>query len=374
MKIAYVTTFDSSNEHAWSGSGHYMFKAMQRSGCSVETVGNLKIHLDGLFKLKKAYYKFLMGKNYQKQREPAIVRSYGKQLSERLKHHSYDLILSPGTIPVAYLKTAKPIVFWTDATFASMLNFFPDFSNLPEESIAHGNEMEQAALENCALAIYTSSWAANSAIKHYKVNPSKVKVVPFGANIPRYPSDQDILRIIRNKTFDKCRLLFIGVDWHRKGGDTAIKVAEQLNKDGVRTEIHLIGSSPAKALPDFVVAHGFITKDRMDEIDQLFEQSHFLILPSIADCVPVVFAEANAYGLPCVATNVGGIQSAITNGVNGQTFDLNADVSQYSKYIADLFSSPEKYREMNLHTYAEFKNNLNWDAAGKNVKSLIDQL
>lgn len=94
-----------------------------------------------------------------------------------------DVVFSPGTIPIAHLKTNYPIVFWADATFAGMIDFYPSFSNLCSRSIRDGNRMEQAALSKCSLAIYSSEWAAKTALDNYDVNPQKVKVVPFGANI-----------------------------------------------------------------------------------------------------------------------------------------------------------------------------------------------
>jgi glycosyltransferase involved in cell wall biosynthesis len=377
MKIAYVTTFDSSNEHAWSGTGYYMHKAMEGSGCRIEKFGNLKVKMDLLFKLKKVFYKYLLSKNYQKQREPTIVISYAQQLAKKLVNQSYDAILSPGTIPVAHLRSERPVVFWTDATFASMLNFYPDFGNLPKESIRHGNEMEQAALDNCSLAIYSSAWAARSALYHYKVDPTKVKVVPFGANIDRNPGEDEIDFILGKKEFDVCRLLFVGVDWQRKGGQKAIDVATYLNQSGVKAELHVVGSTPTGPIPPFVTAHGFLSRNTPAEKIRLYElyaQSHFLILPTLADCVPVVIAEACSFGLPSITTNVGGIESAVINGLNGQTFAVDAHPANYARYVADIFGSPQKYKALAYTSFGEFTNNLNWRVAGSRVRELMEQL
>jgi hypothetical protein len=92
-----------------------------------------------------------------------------------------------------------------------MVDFYPDFTNLCTETIRHGNEMEQSALSRCRLAIYSSEWAANSAIQHYNVNPTKVRVVPFGANIECDRRIEDIARIASSKTFNVIKLLFC---WH----------------------------------------------------------------------------------------------------------------------------------------------------------------
>lgn len=376
MKIAYVTTYDSSNEHAWSGSGYYMYESMIRSGCEAERIGDLKIPMNAFFKLKKFLYKVLRSENYQKQREPAILRSYGVQLQKRLKSLRYDAILSPGSLPLTYLTDDRPKIFWTDATFASLVDFFPDFSNIPKSCLRRGNEMEQRALDNCSLAIYTSQWAADSAIRHYGADPEKIKVVPFGANIQRDATEQDIHRIVDEKQFKTCKLLFMGVDWLRKGGDTAVRTAEWLNKNGVETELHVVGTKAPYSLP-FIIQHGFISKNTAEgnaHMKTLFEQSHFMILPSIADCVPVVIAEACSYGLPVVSTNVGGITSAIINDVNGRTFPLSDGPEKYAEYIATRFTDIAGYKKLMLQTFHEYQRVMNWENAGKKVKALIESL
>ena len=75
-----------------------------------------------------------------------------------------------------------------------MLNFYPEFSNLCNETIRNGNGMEQAALSNCELAIYSSEWAAASAINNYQVDREKIKVVPYGANLSCTLSIEDAQR------------------------------------------------------------------------------------------------------------------------------------------------------------------------------------
>lgn len=75
---------------------------------------------------------------------------------------------------MTYLECAQPIVFWVDATFAGLRDFYPENNNLCQESIKNGNTM-QLALDRCNLAIYASHWAAQIAIDNYKINPNKVK-------------------------------------------------------------------------------------------------------------------------------------------------------------------------------------------------------
>jgi len=376
MKIAYVTIYDSADMHAWSSSGYHILRALQDVGFQTESIGNLRVRKIRLWlaKFKRAYYTKVLSRKYLWDREPNILLDYSNQVAKRLASMDYDIVFSPGTIPIAYLQTEKPIVFWTDATFAGMVDFYPDFTNLCTESIKNGNKMEKLALSKSCIAIYTSEWAANTAIQNYDVDPAKVKVVQFGANVRSNRNLNEISRIVENKNFDKCKLLFLGVDWYRKGGEMALTVADLLNQRGVRTELHVAGCNPSVRLPKFVKHHGLISKKTEEgtkHLDQLFLEAHFLILPSLADCVPNVFAEASSFGLPSLTTKVGGISTAIKDGKNGQTFSVDEDPGKYCAYIERLMSSKQEYKELALSSFREYSTKLNWLSAGSRVYDLM---
>ena len=335
MKIAYVTTYDSSDVKAWSGSGSYILKTLQDTGFKTETVGNLYKPTSYVIRGKSLLYRTLH-KNYLLDREPIILRSYAAQVGKALAQLDHDIVFSPGTIPIAYLRNEKPIAFWTDCTLAGMIDFYPEFSNLCAESIKNGNKMEQLALSRCHLAIYSSEWAAESAVRNYDVDPAKVHVVPFGANVHSDRNMRDIEEFLEKKSTDICRLLFLGVDWHRKGGDIALAVAELLNQKGIRTELDIVGCNPPRDLPAFARCHGFISKkteEGRNRLSGLMAGSHFLILPSRAECNAIVFAEASSFGLPSLSTRVGGISTAIHDGKNGQTFPLDEGPAKYATIL-----------------------------------------
>lgn len=376
MKAAYVTTYDASDMHAWSGSGYYMLEALQRNGLQTESIGNLKQKNSLAILMKQILYKGVLSKRYIKDREPSVLHDYARQVENALASISCDVVFSPGTVPIACLKTEKPIVFWTDATFAGMIDFYPSFSNLCHETIRNGNRMERALLAKCCVAIYSSEWAANSAIQHYDVDPGKVRVVPFGANLDVSRTPQDIDRIVRSRDFRTLKLLFVGVDWHRKGGDTALAVAALLNQHGLATELHVVGCQVPASPPDFVRQYGFVskkTREGRDLLDRLFSESHFFILPSQAECAGVVFAEASSFGLPSLATNVGGITTYVRDEKNGHTFPLKTDPRQYCETIEQLAASPAAYHALALTSFREYTERLNWSVAGQSVCEILHE-
>ena len=130
MKAAFVTSSDPSNVQAWSGSIFYMLQAIQNAGIITFTIGNLKEGDWNLSKFKKLLYLIVSKKNYLRNRELLICKNYASQINKRLVSSEYDFIFSPGTLELAHLKSDKPIVIWTDATFAGMLNFYPEFTKL----------------------------------------------------------------------------------------------------------------------------------------------------------------------------------------------------------------------------------------------------
>lgn len=377
MTIAYVTTYDASDVHSWSGSGHYILRALKDSGFETRNIGNLKANESFRLRFKQACLTKLSPKIFLRDREPIVLADYAAQVARRLESDPCDMVFSPGTIPIAYLETAKPVVFWADATFAGLLDFYFSSARLCANSIKNGHKMEQRALSKCRMAIYSSEWAAKTAIENYDVNPEKVKVVPFGANISCDRTPADILELVGRRSREICRLLFLGVDWERKGGALAVEVTRLLVKRGVRAELHVAGCQPPGELPEFVKVHGFLSKstaEGRERLGRLLSESNFLIVPSRAECYGLVFAEASSYGLPSLATNVGGIPTLIRNGKNGRTFPLDESPATYCDYIEGLFSSAEEYKELALSSFREFSERLNWASAGSKVRDLIAKI
>lgn len=379
MQVAYVTSYDAANVKNWSGLGYYIAKTLEHQELNLSYIGSLRNPPELIFQAKQKLYKYLFKKRCLRVAEAAFAKSYAKQVKQALTNLNVDIVFSPGVVPICYLETNKPIVYWTDATFAGLLGFYPGFTNLTGQSVRDGHHMHQEALARCQLAIYSSDWAAQTAVDHYQADPAKLRVVPFGANIERDKSWEEIKTLIDSKPTDQCNLLFLGVNWFRKGGNVALAVAKALNQSGLRTKLTVVGCHPPIAgdLPDFVESLGFVSKSTPEgrkQFDRVVSEAHFLILPSLADCTPVVFCEANALGIPCLTTDVGGIPTLIRPNVNGQLFSKNAHVSAYCEYIEKVFLNYSDYKALALSSFNEYRVRLNWSAAGETVKRLLKTL
>ena len=383
MKLAYVTTYDSTKltgSDEWSGTGYYIAQALSSQSIELNYVGPLQDSnfLRATRKLKRHYYQFVHQKRYEKNPDLQTLKNYARQVKQKLTPQD-KVVFSATVDPIAYLECDRPMAFWADATFAGIADFYPQYSNLHPDVVEDWHRMEKSALERCQLAIYSSDWAAKSAIEFYQADPNKVKVVPFGANISSELNFERVKDAIEARPSDVCKLLFMGVEWLRKGGDVAYAVAKQLNKSGLKTELTVVGCQPeiAEAIPEYVKPLGFIKKstpEGKERLNQLILESHFLILPSIADCTPIVFPEANSLGVPCLSTKVGGIPSVVRDGENGKLFVPDAHISEYCNYIQDLFSNYSRYKELAYASFNAYESRLNWRSAGEKVEQLLSEI
>lgn len=380
MNLACVTTYDP--EMQFGGVANHMTRSLLYQGVDIQYVGPLQMQYSPSTWARELVCRVLLKKNFNAGRHPAVVKNYSMEAARRLKNQDVDIVFSPqspASQPIAYLDIEKPIVIWTDATFAGVIGFYSAFSSLARKEIRDGMANEKAALEKCSLAIYTSDWAARTAIENYGIAPEKVKVVPYGPSMDTDRSKESILASIDSRPGDKCRLLCVATNWVRKGGSLVVKVAEELNRSGLETEVMVIGCKRRVMgkIPEYVKSLGYIDKQTeagKKELEKLYRESHFLILPTQADCTPVAISEACSFALPSLTSNVGGIPSTITDGLNGMKFDRSAGPNEYGDYIIDLFTDFARYRKLALSTFEQYEAKLNWNVAGKRVRDMMFEL
>ncbi len=380
MRIAFVANsyLDPSKQNSWSGLPFFIRRSLERAGAEVVTcIVPEPNPTNGA--LRYAYWRFLRGRRYVRACEARVLRHYAREIERRLRSMQFDAVFCPSSWPIAYFDGTVPTVFWTDACFAGMVDFYESFANLAESSIVDGHAAESAALRNCARAIYSSAWAASTALERYAAEPSKVRIVPFGGNILEKPSISEVAMFVQLRERRQCNLLLIGVDWHRKGAEIAVEAVKCLNSRGLSSRLTIIGCVPPRSssLPPFVEVIPFISKETYEggrRFNEICRRSHLLIMPSRADCTPVAIAEANYFGLPCLATDVGGIPSLVTSEVNGCLFHLRARGEAYADYVIKLMEDPSRYRSLAVRSAEEADRRFSWESSGAKVVSILNEV
>ena len=106
---------------------------------------------------------------------------------------------------------------------------------------------------------------------------------------------------------------------------------------------------------------------------QIISSVHFLLLPTRADCTPVVNSESNAYGVPAITTNVGGVAGTVIDGVNGYCLPFEATGKEYAALIAEIFSDKKRYHQLIESSRARFEDELNWDKFAVFFQNLLEK-
>jgi glycosyltransferase involved in cell wall biosynthesis len=380
-KITVVSASPCLSTKFYSGSEYFVSKQLEHF-FDVKYIFNLKSHFSVDSILKKIYYNYLLhnkkGK-YSITRSPGYNKDCAKQLQKGLKYDT-DIFFSASSLPLSYFETNKPKVFYTDATFAQMVDYYIAATGLSEATIREGNAVEKHAYETCSLIFLASQWAKDSAINDYGISPDKIKVIPRGAGLSSPFNLLDIDNNVKRKMNEKLKILFVGIEWARKRGNLVIDAVRCLNEElGLPAELHLVGNNiiPVENLPDYVINHGYIGKNVVggfEKIEKLYSDSHIFFVPSLAECLGISFCEAMSYGLPCVSTITGGIPTIIQNGYNGILLPIEASAEEYAKCIYQIFTSKVSYVEMSKNAYNEYVTRLNWKVAGETITKYLNDL
>lgn len=385
MKVSCATTFDISKPQSWArrhlglfNAGTRIVQALEQKGTEVETLEPLSRKNGLINKLKWLFYQKVYKRDFCSWADPSTAKQYAHQIHSQLAHSNADILLClENAIPLATVNPDRPMVLWTDTTLGSLIDFYPHMSNLCKETRANVLKMEKNVLDKCSLLIVNSNWAAKKASELYDIPLEKIEVIPRVSSRANYRSTADVQAAIALRETSVCRLLFIGVDWQRKGGDTALAVATLLNQQGIKTELHIVGCNPTQAMPSFVSFHGFIdrtTAAGIRKLDELFKAAHFLIYPSRADALGMALSEAGAYGVPALATNVGGISDLVKADITGKTFALDSNINSYYEFITNYFKHRGRYIALansTLNYYSEYASE---SAVGSRARIALESL
>jgi glycosyltransferase involved in cell wall biosynthesis len=374
VRVAFVSFGDPDDAGHWSGIPRAMRRGLELAGCAVQTCGPLRDHIKWLYGPRKLAHR-RAGRHFDWTRMPGALRFFAAQIKRHLRAQPADLVFCPSTIPIAMLDCREPIVFWTDAIAEQMFDYYPNryFSDIPEVCRRAAAQQERAALSRAALGVYSSGWAAEAAISVHGACLDRLMVLPFGSNLDDIPSPAEVERMIAGRASDRLRLLFIGMEWKRKGGPVALAVTAALNARSRPASLVVIGAPELVGtdLPPWVRHLGVCDKNAPNGARRIAEEltrAHFLLLPTVADATPVVISEAASFGVPTVATRVGGLGAVVQLGRNGSLVEPDAPIDRYIEILEAGSADPGAYRRICLASYAFFLEQLDWR---RNVERLL---
>ncbi len=375
-KILYASSSNPVDVEIWSGLNYYIYSALKQVFETVDHFGPLAKPVNFLDRAIMSATERLTGKYLIWSHRESNARHMGRLIDQKVREGSYDAVFAPSTPPLSYVTAKVPLFAYQDATIRGLTGLYGSVDAVQPISMKQAMRVEAKALTRCSQMFYSSQWACDCAAREYGVPQENLCFVPFGANMPGL-NENEVDAVIKAKRGSTLRLLFLGKDWGRKGGDIAVETARLLNDMGVPTELHLAGCALPKKHEDkiFITAHGYISKasqDGQSALKALMLSNHFLLLPTRAECSAVVFCEAGSYAVPTISTLSGGVGSVIQNGINGYTLQLEAEPLAYAQRIKGLVDDRPKYEALALSSFKYYQSDLNWNTCATRLKERME--
>ena len=369
IRLGFIQWNDPFDRNASSGTPYKMAEALRSAGYELIWVRAKKSWA------YRTYSRFvsLLGRILPKKINASHSVIGASMLSRGLDKEalrSCEVLFAPFSSECLFcLKTDKPLVYLSDATFAIMTGYY--FNGLAKCSVRQGNMVEQRAIDKASGVIVSSDWAARSVISDYHKDPAKVYMVEFGANV----DEKDIIQrpFLYEGHLD---LLFLGVDWIRKGGRIAVEACEWLNRNGVPATLHIVGiknlDKKTQDLP-FVDYVGFLNKNIPEQYRRLVDvigKCHCMLLPTLAECSAIAFCESSANGLPVFSHKTGGVGNYVLDGVNGYLLPIGSTGEDFGSRIKQCLESGELKR-MSVTARQLYRSKLNWGVWAGEVDRII---
>jgi glycosyltransferase involved in cell wall biosynthesis len=196
-----------------------------------------------------------------------------------------------------------PIVISTDATPKNIDELSSAYLHRQGSSLEE--EMKRrivgSLLRRAAAVIPWCEWTARSLREDYLVPEERIDLIRPGIHLKDWP-------LAGSRRPGPCRLLFVGGDFQRKGGDQILESLSQLEGEW---ELDIVTKSSIDG-SDRVRVHNDLAQGDSRLLD-LYQQADVFVFPSLGDAVPWVVLEAMATGTAVIGTAVGGMPEMITN-------------------------------------------------------------
>jgi alpha-maltose-1-phosphate synthase len=379
MRIAFIHPQDTNNRNLWSGTVFYLCQSCRENFDDFVVFSPIKEN----FVLIKYFFKMIeyIGVKITGKQQLNLYNSYllpkiqSRRIDKFLNGKKINCIITTIASPFIYSRSNIPLILITDATVKLLSKEYSDGETKPGLFF---RKLEKNAIKvtlKSALIVTSSTSTSDSLINDYKIPTSKIATIPFGANI-----ENEEIRV-PERIIDKTRqlkVLFVGKEWDRKGGDFVVAVCDALIKQNIKILLNIVGCTvPEEFRRSYIKNYTYLDKNLAEDfikLRELYIESHFFMGFSKAEMYGIVFCEAAAYGLPVVAFSVGGISDIVINEKTGILLDKETNPELFASKIIELISDSLKYKSMSDEAFRRYKELLNWDAFTKTLKCRLDNI
>lgn len=368
LRIAGVIDEDPFDTRTWSGSSAYFFGALRENGSLRAAVSATpskpvqRLYQLLSFQPDKAKWKFKYHLNVNYYRRMTEV---ARRKLKALGTESFDTILQVGAWYDMTGFAGKPVISYHDGNLATLLQSPYGYPRIGAQHIRSTLEYERQLYKKLRLIFPMSEWLADSFVRDNGVSRQRVFPVGAGINLPH-------VRSVQNKSYDAPRILFVGKDFKRKGGADLLAAFATVRATVKTAELTIVGPQLDQPPPG-VRCVGFLSKTDPAGLNSLlneYERASIFVMPSLYEPFGVAFAEAMAYKLPCIGTNICAMPEIITHDRTGFLVPPR-DPAALASRILELLDSAPTCREFGDSGYQRYMEKFTWRAVTDRMLEVV---
>jgi glycosyltransferase involved in cell wall biosynthesis len=251
-----------------------------------------------------------------------------------------------------------PNFVYTDSTVLANLYFkTKDFHILRSGAWL---ECERGIYADAAKTFVMSEHVRRSLIEQYGIPPGKVMRAYVGANLAALPAEARPVRA-DNKT-----ILFVGMEWERKGGPELLQAFARLPPRHADARLIIVGSSPPVADRRCQVA-GRVPAQRVCEY---YAQAAIFCMPTRLEPFGIAFIEAMMHAVAVAAPAHGAMPDYIRDKESGVLFEPG-DCDDIARALTWLLDNPRQRQAIALRGCEAARTVYTWDAVGRRLRAGI---
>jgi D-inositol-3-phosphate glycosyltransferase len=327
-----------------------------------------------------------------KEQLPIHISGLSQEFSRIIRTENYDVIHShywlSGKVAMPAAKELGIPLVHTMHTMARVKNLNLAEGETPEPMIRVQGETQVVAAANALIANTDAEGA--SLVSLYDACPDTVHVVSPGVDLYTFTPGESrgVARAHIGQPADALVVSFVGRIQPHKGPEVLIRATSELVKHTPllrhRLIVNIVGGASGanteevdrlKELTTWLAIDDvvrFTPPVQREELPQWYRAADLVIVPSYSESFGLVALEAQACGTPVVATAVGGLRTAVADGISGVLVDGH-DPKAWSSVISRLLQEPQRRVLLSMGA-VEHASHFGWDVTARGTLDIYDQV
>ncbi len=365
---------DPFGERTWSGSSRYLFDAFRRKGRLHRAFGAQVPIVPRALLMALAFNRARPVWRRQFYMDPLYGRALTRELGRRIRDsdtpHAFLQLGAQFSLP-RVLRGRAPCFSYHDGNLAQVLRSPVAPKGISARRVDAALAWERAVYHGMDLVFSMSRYLRQSFISDFDLPEDGAVAVGGGINldhVPDYNSD---------KRYDTHEVLFIGVEFERKGGPELLRAFRAVCERIPRARLHIVGPRQLSASHDLrsnTTYHGFLNKtdpDARRTLDDLFGRCCLFAMPSRYEPFGIAPLESMVHQIPCVVTNGWALPEIVLQGETGELVEQGNVEDLTAKLLACL-QDPERLRRMGDRARAHVLEHYTWDAVAERIAGAVE--